>query len=266
MTAVQYPVAHVPMFGKGSLMFDAFDLTTGLATGLAHLGNVPKFGLDSKDDKAELFQYINKVPSKIASAVKKREVTTKIEGTDFNADHLAFAAMSAGKTSLAVSAATVTAEVLVSAAQAANAKGRYFRTLFMNMDNATVLPALTQNAIVLTVNTDYQVVDAKTGLIYFPLTSGIDTTHQITITYNKLVGSFSQIAGSTVPFVQGKLVFFPDPTDGQKLMVEIWRINLSASGELGLIADDYGKWSMDGDVLDDTANHPAAPFYQITLL
>jgi len=261
---VSYPVAHDPMFGKGSVMLDIFDLVTGLPTGLQHLGNVPKFELEVKDDKAELFQYINATPSKIASAVKKREVKLTIEGSDFNFSHVAIAQLSSGKTSLAIGAGTVTAEVLVSAAQAVNAKGRYFRTGTINIDDVTVLPALTQNAIVLMAGVDYVVADAQKGLVYFPLTSSIDTTHAVTITYNTLVGTFAQVPGANLPFVKGRVLFVPDPTDGQKMGCEIWRVNLSPTGQLGLIADDYGKWTLDGDVLDDSANHPGDPFYQYT--
>lgn len=261
---IQYPILHDPMFGKGSVLIDRFDVVSGLATGLVHLGNVPKFELEVKDDKAELFQFINATPSKIASAVKKREVKLTIQGTDFNSDHMAIAQMSSGKTLLAVAAGTVTAEVLVSAAQAVNAKGRYFRTGTMNIDNTGVLPALTQNAVVLVVNVDYVVADAQKGIFYFPLTSSIDTTHAITITYNTLVGTFAQVPGANIPFVKARVLFVPDPTDGQKIGCEIWRVNLSPSGQLGLIADDYGNWTLDGDVLDDSANHPADPFYQYT--
>lgn len=262
---LQYPVAHDPMFGKGSVLLDRFDPVTGLPTGLVHLGNVRKFEIETKDDKAELFQYINATPSKIASAVKKREVKLVVEGTDFSADHVAIAQMSAGKTTLAVSAATVTAETLITTAQAATAKGKFFRTLFLNVDNVTTPPALVQNSVPLVLGVDYTVADAQKGLFYLPTTGTVVVSgFPVTITYNKLVGTFAQVAGSSIPFVQGRVLFVPDPTDGQKIGCELWRVNLSPNGQIGLIADDYGNWTLDGDVLDDTSNHPTAPFYQYT--
>jgi hypothetical protein len=262
---VVYPIPHDPSFGKGSVLLDIFDLVTGLPTGLQHLGNVPKFEIEIKDDKAELFQFINATPSKYASAVKKREVKLTVNGNDFNSNIMAIAQASSGKTTLAVAAGAVVAEVLISAAQAATAKGRFFRTLSLNVDNVTTPPALVQNAVPLVLGVDYTVADAQKGLFYFPTTGTvIVAAFPVTITYTKLVGTFDQVPGANVPFVKGRVLFVPDPTDGQKIGCEIWRVNLSPSGQLGLIADDYGNWTLDGDVLDDSANHPGDPFYQYT--
>jgi hypothetical protein len=251
------------MLGKGSILFDIFD-ASGLPTGLRHLGNCTKFELDMKDDIKELYQSLNKSVTLIATAVAKRQPKLAITGTDFSSDHMAIAAMSSGKTLLSTIVATFTAEQLVSAAQALNAKGRYFRVANPNYDAVGTPPVLTQNAVVLVAPTDYVLADPVTGLIYFPAGSSIDTTHAITVTYHTLVGSFDQVAGATVPHQQGHLVFVPDPVDGQKIGVDVWRLNLNPNGQIGLIADDYGNWTLDGQILDDTANHPLSPFFQYT--
>jgi hypothetical protein len=263
MPGLKYPVPHVPMLGKGSILLDIFD-TAGLGTGLRHLGNCTKFELDMKDDIAELYQSLNKNVTLIATAVKKRQPKISLTGTDFSSDHMAITAMSSGKTNLAISAGTVTAETLVSVAQAANAKGRYFRTASLNYDPTSSAPVLTQNSVALVVGTDYVLADPVTGLLYFPLSSTIVSGFAITITYHTLVGSFDQVAGATVPHQQGHLVFVPDPVDGQKIGVDIWRVNLNPNGNVGLIADDYGNWTLDGQILDDTANHPNSPFFLYT--
>ncbi|MBZ5700254.1 MAG: hypothetical protein LAN84_00245 [Acidobacteriia bacterium] len=263
MPGLKYPIPHVPMLGKGSILLDIFD-AAGLPTGLRHLGNCTKFELDLKDDIAELYQSLNKNVSLIATALKKRQPKIVITGTDFSSDHMAIANMSSGKTSLAIAVGTVTAETLVSATAAPNAKGRYFRTATPNYDPTGTPPVLTQNLITLVAGTDYTLADPVTGLIYFPLTSSIDATHAITITYHTLLGNFDQVAGATVPFVQGHLVFVPDPVDGQKIGCDIWRVNLNPNGQIGLIADDYGNWTLDGNILDDTANHPLSPYYLYT--
>jgi hypothetical protein len=262
MPGLKYPIPHVPMLGKGSILLDVFD-PTGLPTGLQHLGNCTKFELDLKDDIAELYQSLNKSVTLIATALKKRQPKIAITGTDFSSTHMAIAMMAAGKTTLATTATTFTAEQLISAAQAPNAIGRYFRTANMNVDNVGTPPVLTSNAIVLTLGTDYVVADAALGLFYIPVGSTI-ATHAVTITYHTLVGNFDQVAGATVPFVQGHILFDPDPVDGQKIGCDIWRVNLNPNGQIGLIADDYGNWTLDGNILDDTANHPTDPFYQFT--
>jgi hypothetical protein len=257
--SIVYPVPHVPMLGKGSVLLDIFD-ANGLATGFQHLGNCRKFELDLKDDIAELYQSINKSVTLIATALKKRQPKVVIEGTDFNSSHAAIFSMSSGKTTLAQTAATITSEVLITAAQAPTAIGRFFRAVQINTDPTAVAPVLTSNSVTLAAGTDYVLVDAKKSLYYIPAGSTI-ATHAVTVTYNTLVGSFDQVAGATIPFVQGHLLFVPDPVDGQKIGCDIWRVNLNPNGVIGLIADDYGNWTLDGNILDDTANHPTAPFY-----
>ena len=261
--SIIYPVPHVPMLGKGSVLLDIFDPVSALPTGFQHLGNCTKLELDLKDDIAELFQSINKSVTLIASALKKRQPKVTIEGTDFNSAHVAMFQMSSGKTTIVQTAATITSEVLITAAQAPNAKGRFFRTAQLNVDPTAVPPALTSNAVTLVAGTDYLLMDPIKGLFYIPAGSSI-ASHAVTVTYNTLVGSFDQVAGATIPFLQAHLLFVPDPVDGQKIGLDIWKVNLNPNGQVGLIADDYGNWKLDGNILDNTANTPNAPFYEYT--
>ncbi len=258
MPGIKYPLPHVPMLGKGSILFDRFD-ASGLLTGYMPFGNCTKFELAHKDERAELFQSLNKSASLIATGLKKRTVSVSIIGTDFRSDMLALSLMSSGKTTLTTGAATVTGETLASAT--ATLPGRYFALLNRNVDNVTVPPVLTCNSVTLVAGTDYIVVDPVEGLIYFPTTTGATAAHAVTCTYHTLVGSQDQVAGAVEPQIAGRLRFVPDPTDGQKIGVEAWRVNLYPAGQLGLIADDYGNWTLDGEVLDDTANHPVSPYY-----
>jgi hypothetical protein len=246
------------MLGKGSILFDRFD-AAGLPTGYMPFGNATKFELTPKDERAQLFQSLNKSASLIATGLKKRTVSVSIVGTDFRADMMAVAMMSSGKTTLVGAVATITAEVLASAT--AVKKGRYFALANRNIDNVTTPPVLTNNAVTLVVGTDYIIVDAIEGLIYFPTTSSVAEGFSVTCTYHTLVASNDQVAGAVVPQILGRLRFVPDPTDGQKIGVEAWRVNLYPSGQLGLVADDYGNWTLDGELLDDTANHPLSPYY-----
>jgi hypothetical protein len=263
--SIKYQIPHIPMLGKGSILLDQFDVN-GNPTGVfKHLGNCTKFEIDLKDDIAELYQSLNKNVTLIATAVKKRQPKVTITGTDFSSDHIAIAQMSAGKTTLATTATTFTAETLISAAQAPNAIGRYFKTLNMNIDNVGTPPVLMSNSVTLVLGTDYLVLDPVQGIFYIPAGSTI-ASHAVTITYHTLVGSFDQVAAATIPFVQGHIYFSPDPVDGQSIACDIWRVNLNPNGQLGLIADDYGNWSLDGNILDDTANHPNANFYQYTFI
>jgi hypothetical protein len=113
---------------------------------------------------------------------------------------------------------------------------------------------------------DYAIADAAEGIIYFPLTSGVDDAAAVTIDYTPIAATFDQVAGAVRPFVKGKLRFVPDPTDGQKIGVEWWRVNLTPSGKIELIKDDYGNWELEVMVLDDSENHPNNPYFLATFM
>ena len=257
--SIKYPVNHLPMLGKGSVLFDRFD-ANGNPQGYVHLGNCSKFDLDTKDEAAQLYQSLNSVPSLIATTLKKRTPTLSITGTDFSADHMALAMMSAGKTKLAIAAGDVADEALASAT--ATKKGKYFALASRSVDAASIV--LKQGATTLVTGTDYVVADPVEGLIYFPSTSAVDDSKAVTADYSTLVKNFDQVAGGTQPVLQGCIRFVPDPSDGQTIGVEVWRVNLAPNGQIGLIADDYGNWTLDASVLDDSANHPDAPYYLAT--
>src|ERR1700733_12957790 len=258
MPGIQYPLAHVPMLGKGSILFDTFDVNGNL-TGYFPFGNCTKLELSMKDERASLFQSLNKSASLIASGLKKRTVSVSIVGTEFNSNMLAIAMMSSGPTVLTTGAGTITSEVLAPAGTPKG--GKYFALLNRNIDGVVTPPVLTNNANTLVAGDDYIVVDTIEGLIYFPTTTTADTIHAVTCTYKTIVGSQNQVAGAVEPQILGRLRFVPDPTDGQKLGLEAWRVNLYPAGQLGLIADDYGNWTLDGESLDDTPNHPLSPYY-----
>ena len=261
MSGIQYPNQHLPMLGKGSILFDRFD-ASGNQQGYVHLGNCTKFEIDVKDEMAELYSSLNKSVSLISTALKKRVPSVSITGTDFASDKMALVMMASGKSTLTVTAQTITAEQIVGITP--TKKGKYFATLNRNIDPTPTNISVKQGAVTLVAGTDYIVADPVEGLIYFPATSSVDDSKAVTVDYKTLVGTYDQVAGGTQPIVQGRLRFVPDPTDGQKIGVEIWKVNLSPNGQLGLIADDYGNWTLDGRILDDSANHPNAPYYLAT--
>jgi hypothetical protein len=259
---IQYPVPHIPMLGKGSVLLDIFD-ANGNPTGFQHLGNCTKFERDMKDDIAELYQSINSTVTLIATALKKRQIKLTITGTDFSPPHGAIYSMSGGVNTLATAAVAVVGEVLASAT--ASKLGKFFRTATPNI-NPAIPPVLHSGATVLVAGVDYIIADPVTGVIYIPVTSSEVETNPLTIGYTPLVGTFPQVEGGTVPFQTGHVLFLPDPVDGQKIVSDIWRVNLNPSGQIGLIAEDYGNWTLDGLVLDDSANHPNSPFFLDTYL
>ena len=265
MPGLVYPVPHVPMLGKGTILVNQFKNPADplSLTSYLSLGNCIKLEVDLKDDIAELYQSINKNVSLIASALKKRQPNLVIEGTEFDAAHMALAMMAGSLTTLTQTVQTVVAEPLASAT--AQKKGMYFQTLIGNLDVS--LPANTvvhQGGTPLVAGVDYQIADPVMGLIYFPLLGAVSEATAVTIDYKTLAATVPQVNAATLPYIAGRVLFDPDPTDGQKIGLSIWNVRLNPSTPLGMIADDYAKWSMKGMILDDSANHPDCPYWQAT--
>lgn len=260
MNPIIYPFPHLPMLGKGSILIDVFD-SAGNPTGFQHLGNCTKMELTIKDDIAELFQSLNKSVSMIASALKKRSPMLAITGTDFSSSHIAIAHMG-NLVPLVTTAATIAGEALASAT--ATKKGKYFFTLGRNLSPTPTDTVVHQASATLVAGTDYVLIDPVSGCVFFPLTSAVVDTEAVSIDYKTVVGSLDQVNAATLPFINGKLKFQPDPTDGQKIGVDVWHFHMNPTGGTGLIADDYGNWQVDARILDDSANHPTCPYFQET--
>jgi hypothetical protein len=266
MNPLQYQLQPVPMLGKGLLLLDRLDVNGNL-TGAMPLGNVTKFGIEPKDDLAEQYSSMNASASLIATALKKRQVKVNITGTDYKSEVLAVAMMAGGITPLAVAGASIVSEPLASATS--TKKRRYFQTKNRNLDPATgystvVLKGGSAGSTVYVIGTDFEVADPVQGLIYIPDGSSVDEAHALTLDYHTLVATFDTVAGATVARVTAKLTFSPDPTDGQKIGIEVWRVNFNPTGTQEFIADDYGNWQLEGLVLNDSVNHPNDPFYLAT--
>lgn len=255
--AIQYQLPNLPLLGKGSILFDMFD-ANGNLTGYQHMGNCSDIEHEIKDSEEQLYQSMNSVPALIDTAVKQRDITVSITGTDFAFSHLALGQAAAGVTTLATGTIAVVGEALASAT--ATKKGKYFATLGRNIGTVVVH----QGGSPLTAGTDYVVVDALGGLIYFPVTSTVSDITAVTVDYTPTAVNISQIAGCTVPYVKGRLRFVPDPVSGKKIGVEWWRCNLSPEGKLALVADKYGNWQLKARVLFAADINANAPYYLIS--
>lgn len=260
---IQYPIPHLPMLGKGSLLADVYYAGGAPSGAFIHLGNCTKVEQEIKDTQAKLYQSINATPSLIAEAVNKRDVMLSITGTDFSSDHLAIALMSSGKTELVITASAVTGETIIAAAAAVIAN-RFASLANKNLNASTLV--VKQGITTLALGTDYIIADAEQGLIYFPTGTTATPGTAVTASYTPLAATYDQVAGAVEPFVKAHLRFAPDPTDGQAWTVDWWVVNLSPNGKLGLVADEYGNWELEGFVLNDAADHASSPYFLATAL
>ena len=246
------------LLGKGVVYFDRFD-SAGNKTGELDLGNCSTFEIVPSVDLAEKFTSRDATAALIGRAPKQTKFDINIKGDEFNAENLALAFLGTA-TTVSQSSGTVTAETITSAPK----KGRWYPTAKRSI-SAVVVKAGATGTTVMTLNTDYT-VDATTGRIYIVPTGGIAGTDIVKVDYSyAAITAQNQILAGTSPILNGAIRYIADVNvSGPRHMVEVFRVNLTPDGAMGLIADDFGNWSLKGSVLYNAATAATTPYFQTT--
>jgi hypothetical protein len=103
----------------------------------------------------------------------------------------------------------------------------------------------------------------RAGIIPIPDTSGIPDGSKVRISYNVPDGKYPKVMGGAVRAIEGDLLFIGDPSMGRAYTVEIWHVSITPSGDIGLIGDDWGSFTLEMTVLADRINHPDEPFFKM---
>ena len=75
---------------------------------------------------------------------------------------------------------------------------------------------------------------------------------------------YPKVMGGTVKKIEGDLMFIGDPKHGRPYVLEIWHVNLTPNGDVGLITEEWGSFTIEMTVLADRVNHPDEPFFKMT--
>jgi hypothetical protein len=259
MPAQAAPSSENLLLGKGQVFFDRFD-ANGVSQGLRHLGNVETFELTTADDN------VDKYSSMVAGAPlykrvnRRRTVTLRITGDEFHPENMALVTMG-DQSTLTQLATAVVAEPITPT----TIPGVYYVTKKLGPISAVTVNFGAGAGVL---GTDYAIIDANAGLIR--ILPGTALTGAVTIDYTPTAYSSTTspqvVHGGTAGQIQGKIVFLGDPSTGPKVKVEVWRVNISPDGAVGLISDDYATMGLSAAVQDDSVNHPASPLYEMTYL
>lgn len=113
--------------------------------------------------------------------------------------------------------------------------------------------------------TDY-IIDSNVGRIR-TLSPGVNMVGPfpttLTVEGNALASTVTIIRGYTDTQIEGFMRFVSDNEVGTNLEAKIWRVKLQPDGEVAMIGDDFSTLTFTGEVLDDSINHPDAPFMEI---
>jgi hypothetical protein len=116
---------------------------------------------------------------------------------------------------------------------------------------------------IFTLTTDYT-VDSQSGRIKVVEGGAIDTGNaNITVRYHRAAATYTQIASFANTTITGFLRFVSDNPVGSNKEVKIWSVDLTPSGDWGLISDDWQTMEYTFEILKDETNHPTSPYMDI---
>lgn len=254
MTTTMAPSGANAIIGKGIAYLDLLD-ANGARTGELDLGNVTAFAPSPKATVSKLYSSRDHTAGLYASAVTQVESTVKIQGSEFTKELMALA--TGGDTSsLVQTSGSVTAEAFCPAVKL----GYWFAAAKRSISTVVVKQGVTT----LVANTDY-IVDAVTGRVKFLATGAAVAGTAATIDYAYAVINLATVRALVLPMQKAYLRFVGDPTAGPIIELEAWQVNIAPDGELGLISDQWGNWTLSGDTVGDFVNHPTEPYFRMIL-
>lgn len=255
------------LLGKGSLFFDRINPKTGLPTGERHLGNCPTFTFTSSGETLDLYSSMDHDASLYKSVVKQVTGTGKIELNEYDPINLATVLLGDSQ-SISQTAGSIAPASPESITVHKNCLYKLGGFTTPNSQKFNILKSsivLSKGATALIEDQDYIVVNALAGVIMFP--DNLNTTlvegDTVTLSYNYNSALLRRIFGGTSTQVEGYLRFIGDPTTGPRYDAEFWHIVVKPEGDVNFIGDDWGKFSLSFECLDDSMNHASRPFYYI---
>lgn len=252
------PSADNIILGAGELFFNRFDANNA-KTNYFHLGNCAKFAISLEDDILELNTSQDASRGLIKRVTRSRKVNVEIASNEMAIANLALAMMGDDSTFTQASSA-ITGEILTTNV----VKGRYYKTANRNATGVVI----TQGTVTWALTTDYLITDASAALIQVNATTStaVTTGTTATIAYTRASLSLDMILGATKTKIEGSLLFVPDPTTGPQFSVEVWRCAVAPGGELGLIGEEWGEYTLSMVALNDAAGtyggSATAPYFR----
>jgi len=242
------------LLGRGNLWIDRW--VSGVKTGKwRFLGNVPKFEFSTEDDVLEKNSSCEATAPLALSIVRKRVVKLAISLDEYRIDNIALNLMGTVGTYSQTTGA-ITGESLTTSV----ANGDVVRTANRRI---TALVVKKAPSTVLTLGTDYTIVDAESGLIKLITGGALAAGDAVIADYTKgTITAESKVAGGVSTVIDCSLFFVPDPANGPKEEIEVWHAQINNDGALPLITeDDTGQFALTAKVISDAGNHPNEPLY-----
>lgn len=259
MANIAAPSADNLLLGAGALYINRKD-ANGVGLGMVHAGNCETLEITTEDDVLEKYESMTRARSLYKSVTRKRTVRLRAVLDEFNADNLALVMMGEKVTSAAQDATAVVGEALA----AQFVPGAYYKTAKLGPISAVSVKFGATPGVE---GTDYEVANASVGIIHvLPDTAQPPAALTIDYTPTAYADGFTQVQGGKDTTVRASLLFVGDPSAGPAVMVEVWDVQITPDGALGLISEDFATLALQMSVQSDIVNHADSPLYLVTYL
>jgi hypothetical protein len=237
------------MVGKGKVWFARKD-ENEVSLGELDLGNDPVFSMALENEKLEHYSSMSGVKTKDLSAIISTDMTLKFTLDEINVQNLNLALFGDDEISLTnqTDGNEVNEEIV-------GRLDRYVKLLRRNITAGSVTLTDSTGAITYVLNTDYT-VDLVRGRIFCISGAGIEQGEDLLVDYTYGEIRIPTINPAGRAKVEGLLRFVGDTTYGRDYEVIVWKCQLSVSGDVNLISDEFAQIEFTAEVLDDSANHP----------
>src|ERR1700733_9258041 len=263
MTAIVGPYNQAPnpanvLLGRGKVFLDNLD-ALGNRTGMQDLGNCTAVQTENKVEIKEKYESMDPASSLYARGVTRQTVSIKITGDEFTLDNIARAMLGVVQ-QVTGPGATVAAEAFTAGSPNGIIQGRYYPLAHRNITTLTDVKTGSTSGVL---GTDYT-IDLLRGIVYvIPGSTLFAAGVQLTADYVYGSYTYNAVRVAAVGTVEAYLRFEGNPIKGPTYEAEYWHVSFTPSGELGLIADDFGNWTLEGEVIADPVNHPTQPIGRI---
>jgi hypothetical protein len=233
--------------GKGQLFL--FPIVNGVrAADAIHFGNCQVFETGLEDETIEVKSSMNKSAATLKKVTSKRAITLRISGQEQSKANLALVTMGT-ETTLNQTGGAVTAEPLAPVV----VLGGYYQTAERGISLVSLEETTGPTPLVL--GTDYEIVDAEAGIIRILETAvNVAAGDEVEIDYTSAaVTAADKVSIGTETVKEGTLLFLADNQSGDNVEVRLPRVSFTPEGNTGFISDEVGNWTLNGEILDDSA-------------
>jgi hypothetical protein len=239
------------MVGKGKVYFNRLN-ANNIPSGEMDLGNDPTFTNTPVIESLDHYSSMSGVKTKDKSANISSDVTLKFTLDEINIQNLVMALMGDKTEYISQSDGSQTNAVITAHI------GKFEKLPHRNLTPGSVDVTDITGVTHYVAGTDFS-VDNTIGRIMI-LTGGSVAENQILhVDYLYEAISYPAVFPATRSEVEGLLRFVGDCTFGSNYEVCYWRVKLKVTGDISLISDEWSKIEFEGEVLDDSTNHPTQP-------